>query len=575
MQRDDEEEDYEALAGRIVHARFTISILKHQEERQHECSNQITKTLEKARSASAANSAPTKPGGFLGEVFGVEADDPLDKPATAGLSKRDVDKLKQQKGRLDQLAGDISRKIFQLEESAEGARKEVRRLLREPVFSISEARHAMKIAVLALAEKVDPPATECAQTLGKLWLRTPAFFVSSGLLGRQGTAESKAQKYEELPRGTLDHTAMDSWAIYEEIDGLVESAAMHDEVAIEQLLALLVDDKLQHALRHHIIRMVADKAAYVFRQDQDRSSESGFRSAMVANWPKAHTSAPNHKVYSSIVSLVHNQANEYVEDEKELAVGTRASMSSGLSRKGSGRSRVSTGALQKPHPIDRQLKLVDANFVDVLGKDSLLHITPQVVEALLKIGEVGFERFHREELVLYGSDIPEIKWQEPHWFLRRKAALRVCELSAEGNVLASELIHQRLLRDTEHWVIRSLVIEEMCRMLGHMTPEQPIFREFLDELSRVLFTFPVVAKVPTRAFREQELSNQGLSNAQRAAEATLTKELVNYPYEVRSYIMQDLMRRTQSREGDQKRQVVDRILRAIGGMPTKGLGGNG
>jgi len=209
------------------------------------------------------------------------------------------------------------------------------------------------------------------------------------------------------------------------------------------------------------------------------------------------------------------------------------------------------------------LKTLDANFKEVQGKDPLLHITPHVAEALLKIAADGWYLFHREEVVLYGcAENINLKYEEPHWFLRRRAALKICEMAAEGNIMAVELIVKKLVRDQEHWMVRSIVMEEVCRMLRDMHPEHPHFRELVDELTRAALVLPPVANINNRLTNRQQIELKATANVQRTVEEMLIKELPHYSEARLVIVLQDLQGKC--REDNQKQQILDRIKQAAG-----------
>lgn len=570
--------DCEYIARTLTEAKFQIAVLRSQEDKQVQQSARIQELLDKARSSSST--APSQPESYslFGNVFGGE--DPDNNPASpaVSLSRKEIDKLKKDKASTDQLTTEIVRKISRLENSLVEAKAFVKRHMSDSITSTNEVRSHLKSQMVSVAEKVDRKGAECALTLGKFWLRTPYFFASNGLIGRKDNDVSGKRGKDRLPDLRIDLLDSESWAVYEEIDNLIEQAALQDETAVEQLLALLIDPRLQSQLRQHLVRCVSDKAAYLDGHDKEKSNDTGFRSALCAHWPKAHASSPNFRVYAPIIACVQDEAQEYDEEGGDASQG-RASQSAAPAtratrmttrRTGMGpRQSTAFGAVARD-PLERSLKIVDSTYLEVLQKDRNLHITPQVMEALIKVAAAGLDRYQHEELVLFGCpDMPEVQWEEPHWFLRRKAALQVCEMAAEGNSLACDMICNKLLRDQEHWLVRSIVVEEVCRMLGQMAPDDALFRDFLDLFTRVLFNIPVVSTTPSRSARMQFLTAQALGNVQRSAEKAMTKELPQFSHDKKAIVLQDLMAKCQPREGDGKRQVMERILHVIGGVPSR------
>lgn len=475
-------------------------------------------------------------------------------PGNTG-SRGEVDRLRREKVDCDTAVADLGRRMQRSDAAQKAAATMVFKALRATSEKEAPERNRVKDAICVLAGKANPQGSECAEALGKLRLRTPAFFIANGLVGRAIALDDEPLMEERsLPEPPADAATMSSWKMFEHIDGLCEQAASQDDAAIEQLLSLLAYDGLQPHCRHHLLRAVLDRTSGLLQQDLILIDESGLRSAMTANWPRAGSWCTNLGAYSSIQSLLQKDAT--VEEDQASEEVTR-------------RRPPKTPSTRIKASLKRQLQSLDTAFLDAVQKDERLHVTPQVVQVLQHISQRALEKVKREEWVLYGHS--EFARDEPHWFVRRRAAGKVCELACEGNQFACELICQKMLRSSEHWMVRQLVVEEVCRILGHMEEHQPWFHELAEELTRILFLLPPTEKhAGHRVPRETEIFNQTLHNVQLTAERSICRRLAQYKPQVRDHVVSVL---TTTYGPQQKssgcKAVLERVLASIGGAPAK------
>jgi len=395
-------------------------------------------------------------------------------------------------------------------------------------------------------------------------LRTPLFFLEQHMLGYPGTKsvsnDSHAQSQSEsqsLPALPFDIETTPLCEIFGIIDELAEKAELQDAAAVAQLLNILTASGTSESAQEHVIRVVADKATVMEENDGFAMEKVGLRTAVTALWPKS-PEAPNYESYSCINDLVHQQAAVlFPEATLETPTGRDTSASSPPRKASDPSPRKAQAQLE---PLKRFFSLMDNNYLQACQRDELLHVTPAIGEALQRMTKECLEKLKEEELILYGFD--GIVDREPrHWFTRRKSAARVCNLARTGNLMAYDMICTRLLDQHEHWMVRQLVICEVCNMLCELTEQHPYFPDLLQITVRTIFTFPGADRRKTQKISvEDDLAEQAVGNVQRSAEQALRKEMGQHRPEVRSRVVTAITTIGSNFTTDQGRALLQRLM---------------
>merc|ERR1712129_255239 len=135
----------------------------------------------------------------------------------------------------------------------------------------------------------------------------------------------------------------------------------------------------------------------------------------------------------------------------------------------------------------------------------------------------GLSELRVELYNLYGS--PLCDEEETHWYHRRQAASRVCEIAGLGNEIALNTVCKHLLKE-KHWMIRQVAVTEAARIVGKLPEDHPSLRELIDLLVRQCFDHHPNTDSLQLAPSHVELREA--QNVQQATEAALIKELPTY-----------------------------------------------
>jgi len=518
---------------------------------QHGLEQRLAKILHELEKAKEANTSA------VDWIFGsaeVQAG-----PATDN-SREVIERFRQEKMELDQELLNLSHKLKKLETEYHSATVMIQNCL-QPNQADPGKQVEMKKSIIELAKEVDPKRVHFAETLGKIMLRTPLFFLNSNLLGypsTKGTSEdSRAQPQSQsqgLPALPFDIETTPLGLVFSTVDEFAEKAELQDAVAVTQLLNFLTASSASDSAQEHVMRVVADKVTIMEESDAIAMEKSEFKTAVTALWPNTKD-APNYESYNCIFDQVHKQAAMlFPEATSENPASEEASLVSSW--------RDSQG--QQPEvgseSVRRYKLLMDNNYLLACQKDELVHVTPVIAEALQRMSKDCLEKLKEEELILYGVD--GLADQEPrHWFARRKSAARVCNLARTGNLMAYDMICTRMLDNQEHWMVRQLVVCEVCNMLCELTEQHPYFPDLLQIIVNTVFTFPGADRRKTqRISADKELAEQAVGNVQRSAEQSLRKEMGQYRPEIRSRILTALTTVGSNYTTDQARTLLQRLI---------------
>merc|ERR1712190_639885 len=111
-------------------------------------------------------------------------------------------------------------------------------------------------------------------------------------------------------------------------------------------------------------------------------------------------------------------------------------------------------------------------------------------------------------------------------------------------------------------MIRQLVVGEVCRMIGTMSEDQQHFKELLEQVIQMVYTYPSDKQ---RHPRSSETADQEVRNVQHAAEMALSREVPQYRPEIRKCVVVEIQRGSDfyaQRSGQgQSKLILDRLLR--------------
>lgn len=134
---------------------------------------------------------------------------------------------------------------------------------------------------------------------------------------------------------------------------------------------------------------------------------------------------------------------------------------------------------------EKFLAVIERNCAKVNGDDPNAHVGEQVFQVMLYICTKHTTRLRLQELLLYGHrNLPPDIFQPSHWFVRRRAAAKVCSMVGD-NQMARKTLWDCLIKD-QHWMVREQAACEACRLLA-VDPDPAEARPLLDAIIKVLF----------------------------------------------------------------------------------------
>jgi len=402
----------------------------------------------------------------------------------------------------------------------------------------------MKKCMLRLCMAVDPIATVCADQLGKLHLRTPAFFLESRM------AEFVFHKFTEydskaslVPKHRMEPTAFvpASHEMYSYIDERVKCAGFQDDIAVIELLQLLSSHSISKQSRLHLVRAVGMKFEQINREDTDLIDHGKGQCAVTANWPHVDQwelfgTGLNAPAYEELTRKLVNLPKDLIGSAHVITPKL-----SNILQKVKKHNQNEDDQLPINAVLPAYKTLLDENFTEAMQKDAYLHVTPMLMLTLQTILKQGFGLLTDQMMLAYADESG--LWKPNHWTERRSAAAAICQLAADGNELAISVLAKKLLRDN-HWMVCQTALAFACWLLGRLRNgvEHPRMGEILERLLTCAFD-PREFSGPKQGNANigVEAEHQKLSNLKSTVVDGLAKELLAYPLSIQKHVVDRLL----------------------------------
>jgi len=418
----------------------------------------------------------------------------------------------------------------------------------------------MKKCLLRFCAIADPISTECAEYLGRLHLRTPAFFLQSdmtGFIAENAPASHKLYAYTSNPPLRLDFDPA-SHELYAYVEKRIHSAYLQDATAVMELLQVLCLDQLNEHARLHIHRLLMERFTTITNQENGLINSGAGKCAVTVKWPtvdkeKPFGTADNTPAYEDITWKLLNLPTDST-GYGDVVTPKLANILHGLSKQHQ--------MAQRQLPIDALLPaykcLLDDNFVEASEKDPYLHVTRMVIEPLYSIFKRGFGLFVEQILKVYGCELGfgcASRWSD-----RRTVATSICELAADGNKLAVNICCTTLLQDHDYLVCQ-VALDYACHLLGQQWREleHPRVNDILSALLTCAFDpRKFLREICHNARVDLDYDEPKLAHLQSIVVEGLSKELPAYPPKLRRRVLKDL-----ETAGNSQPKLRDAIFRRI------------
>jgi len=339
--------------------------------------------------------------------------------------------------------------------------------------------HALKKALLKLARAVAPQLSALIEDIGRLYTRSPSFFVVCGFIGDEATNPaifSRMKGLRQIDSGKIATVDHDLVGVCENLFARV-SLDLDGEAAIE-LLSILASVHPSDELVLHFSRKIDTNIEEVIRRDRKRMAATGRKCAMTANWPRPGQSFPNVRSYSCFMRECL-EGNIRREDFMHVSLHLHTAFQDDR-----GNLPLSKTRLKAPELVPEllnELRLYEERFSKATARGDLWHVTPPVAEALLRLtGRAIRDLWETEEIVLD---------RENHLLFERVNAARVIsDIAAKGNDLAVHFLTSSMLHDP-HWAIRQVCVKDAVHIMATMPIDHPEFHRTLTAI--MVFAFNV------------------------------------------------------------------------------------
>lgn len=483
--------------------------------------------------------------------------------------KAKLEEIRRKKAEAEVQFAVLKKQATQIRDDVKASRAQICSVIRKKKASDKNygAIKRVKRELLALASEVNPHAAKAAEKLGVLFARTPAFIIQLGITddGRSKNqfafSSDNACAYDEddglmqLPSESMlnESFAGETWDIFERVDTFAQQAEAQCAMSIVMLMGMLTAEERCPQVTQHLIRTIVDKAELVQRKDAMamRDSET---CVVTVNWPSDECTTGECRRTTSFMQYKDLLAWADRECEETMLLHDQF-MPTGKDSEGSLPVSKAEVLKQSKQKITREF------FAEVAKEDGLLHFTPLVCELLIKVAQRGYEAIMLEHTVLYAHRGDRTK--EEHWFFRRKAAGKVCEIALQGSEMAQRMMVKELLTD-EHWMVRALVVSEASHLLGLMDPTKEFFDEAVKSVVSVVYLAP---KLSNRGHPETPDQVEMRVTTQRAAETSLVKEMQRYKPDIYKKVLHELHIESDA-QPEQNKPVLKRFMESIG--HTKG-----
>lgn len=496
--------------------------------------------------------------------------------------KAKLEDVKRKKSECDIQHATLKKQISAVKDDVRNARHKIHNIINKKKKDQSdyEAIVRVKKEVMRLASEVNPQGTLCAEKLGQLFIRTPEFIVQVGIVDDAGAAKNRStlgdltndgDQVDSLRRlpdeaDSQDMFSGDTWEIFETIDNLAQQAEAQSATSIVTLMGMLGAEERFPQVTQHLIRTVLDKAELVQRKDQ-MAIRSGESCAVTVHWPDPGRGSVNASAYKDLLAWAKKEYDEVVrvhtrENSMDERPGKRGSLDDSINSRISQQLPDVQPVISREDCLEQSKQKINRDFFKEMGQEEgLLHCTPLVCEVLLKLAQRGWNVIMMEHTVLYGHIRGGVsdKSKEEHWFFRRKAAARICELAMLGSEKAQKMIVEELLKD-EHWMIKALVVSEACQVLGSMDASKDLH----DDMAKAVVGF-VYSPAPALQSRRPEnpVDAEARTNIQKAAETALVKEMRRYNDTVYKKMYDELLHESESKP-EHNKPIFKRVVDAIG-----------
>lgn len=298
---------------------FIEKNLKNQKKKMQELHGDLEAAhKEEKQCQDALNRAGAAEQGYFDWLWAALPEETSAIKTNLAAAHKRVENITRQRSETEAHLNDFLDRRYRLMEEVKQIKEQIYRNRKSRNVS-PDVQKSIKMAHLKLAMCVDSRSTQCAEALGKLYLRTPAFVLEYGLADFESR---KAHAYLENDRALLgdllplpfdeelDENISDKFRI---IDDLVVEAGHQVDQSILLLMSVLAANKLSNNIRDHLPRAIISLLSEVEREDNLRIQiQNVARSAVTVHWP---TEGANQKTKDAYAKL-KERVDVYIRSEQ-------------------------------------------------------------------------------------------------------------------------------------------------------------------------------------------------------------------------------------------------------------------
>eukprot|EP00403_Amphidinium_massartii_P019274 CAMPEP_0178412756 /NCGR_PEP_ID=MMETSP0689_2-20121128/22180_1 /TAXON_ID=160604 /ORGANISM="Amphidinium massartii, Strain CS-259" /LENGTH=700 /DNA_ID=CAMNT_0020034015 /DNA_START=3 /DNA_END=2102 /DNA_ORIENTATION=+ len=419
-------------------------------------------------------------------------------------------------------------------------------------------------------------------------------------------ASKKVEK--RFSRDSNDHEKLSLCKQMSEIDKLVLEAQCQKASSIKELLFILAqDNNLDIHCKEHLLRAVADVEHLVRQVDRDRMDTTDSGCALTAWWPPADEGyVPARGEYKPLLVCIEEACESAVarkrddlKQKREVSMTSAKSMSSRMhSTATSARMSSQAAAMRvteeiKPEEVyDRvkvdfghnlslvelvcRVKIGEANddfivtlakrilekwFDDALEQDPLMHITPTVLQLMLKSIEETTHKLKGLEMAIFGQGLRSA--DQEHWFNRCKAVADLGDMARHGSVEACRILGNKVVKlEASQWMVRQLAVAEVCKTLATMKRDDPRLDMMMEALAMIALVTRQEEEERKQGHGCDEATLQGIAYVQEEAVKVVVAEFPTFHPSVREKFRDELQHNADMKP-HVRGPVFDRIMQKV------------
>lgn len=208
-----------------------------------------------------------------------------------------------------------------------------------------------------------------------------------------------------------------------------------------------------------------------------------------------------------LINGMYRKVHSKIQDK----TGTFTGYKKGKTGRGGLSKEVLARMAEDAPGVERELQSFDRLYRKIEDRDKTFHLTPVVIQVLLKVACRGCDDIRSQEAV--------IRTSESH-FAKLNAAQDICYAALHDNLVAQDVFIKHLLY-ADHWLIRRTALLHSVHILKVLTPTENAFIQVRAALIDLILELPPRLLSP----QDKELQTIGLD--------ALAREVPHYERNVR------------------------------------------